>query len=1063
MRPLKIEMSAFGSYAGKTVIDFTGIQQGLFLITGDTGAGKTTVFDAIVYALYGQTSGGKREGNMMRSQYASADAETYVKLEFLYHGEHYEIRRSPEYMRTGKRKKADGSSGLVKESAKVELTLPDGSVFPGRKRETEQKIIEIMGMDAGQFTQMAMLAQGDFLKLLLADSKERKKIFSRIFHTKIYAQVQELIKEKVQNMQQSMQEIRRDLQMELERIEEEKLEELVEKGKIHQWKQLKKQDFPSEKETIELLGCFLKAEKERESQYRELAVEKRKQAERLSGELKNAKLFQDLFVAYEKAQTEKQKLEQRKTEIAGVKEKEEKIRAASGVESVFVRMQEGKQRLLRLEEEQAHLQKRLYSEGEKIQELKEVADKSEQLLRAEEPGLSGEITKLTDAIEQYKKLEELQEHVENLARNLHKTEKNLEVLQVEENKLEKWLKEADRAEKSVGGLEENVKLLLELQRQKQEEIKWSKRLESQIPELNEALMQTEKCEKTKDKAVQIYQKAFQDYEWKYGVFFKEQAGILAAGLVEGRPCPVCGSVSHPSPQSLPEHAVSEADVKTAKEIRDKAEGERDHAVEIYQESRKEFEKAWSVFCMEAEKLLEKLEFLKNCDDAKTQIEQLGIKLQKKTDCVQAELENIADKRQKQEQTLAQVKHILEQLPDRKREQEEKKQKKEQLEKQKSSLELEKESLRAQYQARKEALPWADSREAKEQLEADIALKKKLQEDAKMAEQILQKEISTQKQLEGNLESTKKNKEKQEEQCLEDVENYKQKLTELKLTEVSFFEIRSQISRLQEIEEKLREYEKKVSENAGMLKSLEERLEGKSRPETEALSNELEKWRMEEEEMTRKQISITNLLESHKESEKRLKAFFSKIGKQQEQYEWMANLSKTANGTLTGTVKLDFETYVQRQYFKQIIQAANRRLIRMTDGAFLLQCKEIEHMNSQGQSGLDLDVYSMINDAVRDVKTLSGGESFMAALSMALGLADTIQSSVGGIRLDTMFIDEGFGSLDDNTREQAVRVLADLAGENRLVGIISHVNELKEQIDTRLVVRKTEKGSQIGWE
>ena len=188
MKPIKLTMSAFGSYSGVERIDFTGIQNGCFLITGDTGAGKTTIFDAVTYALYGRTSGGKRDGNMMRSQYASEDVETYVKLVFDYHGERYEVRRNPEYMRAGKRKASDGSVRLVKESAKVELTMPDGSVFPGRKRETEHKITEIMGMDAGQFTQMAMIAQGDFLKLLLADSKDRKKIFSRIFHTKIYAQ-----------------------------------------------------------------------------------------------------------------------------------------------------------------------------------------------------------------------------------------------------------------------------------------------------------------------------------------------------------------------------------------------------------------------------------------------------------------------------------------------------------------------------------------------------------------------------------------------------------------------------------------------------------------------------------------------------------------------------------------------------------------------------------------------------------------------------------------------------------------------------------------------------------
>ena len=202
---------------------------------------------------------------------------------------------------------------------------------------------------------------------------------------------------------------------------------------------------------------------------------------------------------------------------------------------------------------------------------------------------------------------------------------------------------------------------------------------------------------------------------------------------------------------------------------------------------------------------------------------------------------------------------------------------------------------------------------------------------------------------------------------------------------------------------------------------------------------------------------------NREVRDRLKHHLEKNGELKKQYEMVGNLYRTANGNLSGTVKMDFETYVQRQYFRQIIRAANKRLVKMTSGEFILQCREMKDLGSQGQAGLDLDVYHMASDSVRDVKTLSGGESFMASLSMALGLSDIVQNTAGAIRLDTMFVDEGFGSLDDGAREQAIRVLTELADEQRLVGIISHVNELKEQIERKLVVTRTEKGSRAGWQ
>ena len=256
MRPVRLEMSAFGSYAGKVEIDFTRVKQGLFLVTGDTGAGKTTIFDAITYALYDQTSGGRRDGNMMRSQYAQKETDTYVKYTFSSSGKCYTIRRNPEYLRLGKRRGKDGSLRYVKEAPGVELTLPDGSVYQGKKRETDAKIAEIMGMDVDQFTQIAMIAQGDFLKLLHAESKERKAIFSRIFQTRLYADVQENLKRSASELYSRLENNLKSAGAQLNRVEYlELLEEEEEKRK--RWEELRELEVLPYEEVLEDLEWMI--------------------------------------------------------------------------------------------------------------------------------------------------------------------------------------------------------------------------------------------------------------------------------------------------------------------------------------------------------------------------------------------------------------------------------------------------------------------------------------------------------------------------------------------------------------------------------------------------------------------------------------------------------------------------------------------------------------------------------------------------------------------------------------------------------------------------------------
>ena len=453
------------------------------------------------------------------------------------------------------------------------------------------------------------------------------------------------------------------------------------------------------------------------------------------------------------------------------------------------------------------------------------------------------------------------------------------------------------------------------------------------------------------------QAASEEYERVYEMFFREQAGIMAKDLAEGQPCPVCGSVHHPSKASLPGNAPDQEIVEKAKRIRDEAEKRRSQAQENYQRVRADLQ-------TEETALGENTD---NEEEAKTRLSVAEEELKSRKDVLvraQSDLRRLAEENRRRSGQLEGLAAQRENL-------------------QKRFLE-EQEGFREEIR-RQQFISQDEYRQAKQWIEGwqDKAAQVKAYEDAV---------LKARTQAETLKEQTKGRKR----------EN-----------------IESDRERQKELSQRIRE-------------KGEERLDVHSR-------------------------NVGN--------QGAYDALVKSFGAQEElrrQYEVIGNLSRTANGSLSGSVKLDFETYVQRKYFRQIIQAANRRLARMTSNEFILQCREIKDLSSQSQAGLDLDVYDLVTDSVRDVKSLSGGESFMAALSMALGLADIVQNTAGAVSLETMFVDEGFGSLDDASRERAIQILKELAGEKGLVGIISHVNELKEQIDWKLNIRKSEHGSHAQW-
>lgn len=1067
MRPVKLIMSAFGSYAGKTEIDFTEIPNGLFLITGDTGAGKTTIFDAITYALYDRTSGGTRDGNMMRSQYADETTDTYVEYTFLYQKKEYNIRRNPEYLRLGKRKYADGSPRYVKESPKVELTLPDGSVFKGKKRETDQKIAEITGLDADQFTQISMIAQGEFLKLLLAESKERKKIFSRIFQTRFYYRIQEELKKQAVQLYVQLEQNLQEIKLEMARVEypsykvsEKEKTEPESEGQterpqmaelIKQWKVIAGQDIPDRERISEILNEIIGQGSRWAKECKKEAVQAQTVLEDKNRLLKEAELLNQLFDSYERILS---RLEEKVPEKAKYELLADQIRLGRKAERVRVEEKgylEEEKRLTELKAQERSLQKELQECRNMLQELTESQKEAGKEKIEKETVLTEKKVRIQDAVLQYKGLNEKKEELEKLAKeiknclNQEKTmqEKN-EILQNKHGEINEFLKKYQNIETDVNGCK-NQKYLIKEKKQQYEELD---RQESRKEQLKEAC---ERAKKEADLEQKNYENAWSEYERKYRKFQNEQAGILALNLEEGEPCPVCGSRDHPQIATLSDEAPTQAEVELAKLERDKKEKVRDTKAGKFRDCLAGYQAAQEI-CQTLRKNIEDAPEDMTGTDRKKIIQNLQQVLVEAEGRLQ-ELEQIA------EQCKA-LKTDQERFTEQAEELEAEKQKVSQY---LTDVKLKHAKIQAEYQATKEKLPYETMEEAQKYLVQITDELERVRNNYETVTRDLTEKQKEEKELEGRKMTITASVLQSQKEVQKRKLCYEQVMTDQGFADEEAYHSKCMSGKeLEEKEQWTETYQKELQELEANRKLLEQQLEGKERKDTEQIRQEIKEASKELEGIRKEYMGLHNSNERNREIRDNLKRNFEKNSGLQKQYEMIGNLSKTANGNLSGSAKLDFETYIQRQYFRQIIRAANKRLIRMTSGEFILQCRDVEKLGSQGQTGLDLDVYHMATDTVRDVKTLSGGESFMAALSMALGLSDIVQNTAGAIHLDTMFIDEGFGSLDDASRDQAIRVLNDLADKDRLVGIISHVNELKEQIDHKLVVKKTDKGSSISW-
>lgn len=895
MKPTNLIISAFGPYKNEVQIDFSKIgDNGIFLVTGDTGAGKTTIFDAISFALYGEASGSNRTVTSVRSNFSDIDIPTFVELEFTHKGKEYKIRRSPAYERPKKR-----GEGITKSDADASLEC-EGEVLASIPRDVDIKIKEILGIDSKQFKQIAMLAQGEFLKILFTGTDERKIIFRKIFDTNVYNEITQKIAERFRNSKEELQTQKDAFLTNVSNINWSREEDKIDISYI---KNLNQTDV------VEIL-------------------------EKLEKEIEENK------ANYEKIENEIKKLEE----------------ANSKLEKEIVMQEEQNKKIDNLNTLKEQ-KKELESNKKQIEELQQKIDKSQKIIAKVAP--KEEKVKLTQ-----NEIDTLNKDVASLQASITLARNTQIEVQQKIEKLEKLKQQIEKYEQDKNSNNELTKIL------------------EKIENINKEISQKEKVDKKYLECESEYKTLNSEYIEKTDEYFREQAGILAENLKENEECPVCGSTTHPHLAHKSENVLTKEELDKLKESVDKSNKEKQKCKDDITQLKSKIETL--IAEINEEKDFDIFEYEKQ--------------IRKQYD----------ENKQKNEKLLININDIYKSITNKNIDINEFK-----FSKFEESINKEKEDVNAKL-LEKQTLVTEKT--------------KQLEEKQQALQKITEEYEASYKEL-----------------GFESEEEYKNNI---------FSE--EEISKNQK---SINEYHTNVQVNESKIKDLEPQVKDKEKIDLTEKHQELENLKIQVENSKKVQLQAHTILNTNKSINERLVENKNTLEKAINEYLILEELDKTAKGNLPGKQKIGFEQYVQTTYFDMIIIEANKRLARMTDNRFYLIRREASQYISD-KVALELDVMDNYNGKKRDVKSLSGGESFKAALSLALGLSDVIQSYSGGIVVDTLFIDEGFGSLDSESREQAISTLMQLSDNNKLIGIISHVSELKDILDKKIIVSKTADGSKV---
>ena len=997
MKPTKLTLSAFGPFSDLVELDLTQLDgQGLFLITGDTGAGKTTLFDAICFALYGEVSGPYRPVEHLRSDFAAPDAQTFVQLEFVHRGKPYTLKRNPAYERPKLR-----GSGTVKEKPDALLILPGEPPVQG-VRQVNAAVRELLGIDCPQFKQVGMIAQGEFMKLLNASTDEREGILRQVFATQKYQNLTNALQAAAGEAREACKTQNDRL---LERFRQVDCPETSaqKEGIVN----LKREENPALLPQMQAALSALLDEDKAELARLEPALERAKQ------DLERATRLEEQAKA---AQGIRQRLEAKRDELTQLQAKAPEMQRR---EEAFRRSEAALKQVKPLAD---RADGAVAAEAKASRELETLAPQLEQAQQNE----AAAFTRLEQAKATQPEVEDLKQKLTLLGQQLplyhqhQEAAKALAALEAQTKTAEADLNDAklaaETSEQALGQTHRELDELKEVPLQ----LEQIRNRYKDLTGAKNALANWQAAAEEERTAAENLHTAQQDYQEKQEAFQQAEshtaglrrrlddcrAGLLARDLNEGAPCPVCGAVHHPAPAALPDEPVTEADLKAAEEELEAARSEKDQAMKAAESSNVEHKAArehtarqWQLFA-EPWQELALTPPLPSEGPAPEPAQLAGALTKALADC-EAEGKRLRaqdDRRKKLEKLLP----------------------------------TQEEAARAEAEKRE------NLRDALAKLTADTASAKTRADQLAQGLEWPSEQAALEQKAEWDGRHTAL-------------------LNEQTTAQTAYDTAQKTLNDLNEEKVKksavLKEKAAQVQASARELDEILRKLAFADRADYEAA--------LCTDDEVHKLNQASGTVGFRQKTNQAIADALNRIAKESEQArhkaDLLTHLYNTVKGKQAGRVNLSFEAYIQAYYFERVVEAANRRFEAMSEGRYLLRRRD-DSVSISGKNALVLDVLDHYTGKLRPVSSLSGGESFKAALCLALGLSDVIQAGSGGVEIDALFVDEGFGTLDEASLDKALEVLLGLAGPGKMVGVISHVPELKDRITRQIVLKKGALGS-----